>query len=113
MIPNIFTKYANNWRKKKMKYIVEINGDNGDSSYSMVFDTIGDAIEEMGNLWEDLPEYTKYQLKRRNYLSKGEDKPYMVVLGGLTKSAKGIFTHMEVKETRTLKELMGEEEGEE
>ena len=76
-----------------MKYRLETNADNGDSFYSGEFDTIEKATEEMVYQWRLLPYQTKSELRKRGYLSKSGDLPYMAVLRDLSKTTEGIFTY--------------------
>jgi len=90
----------------EMKYRIETNADNGDSFYSEEFDTIEKATEEMVYQWRLLPYHTKSELRRRGYLSKSGDLPYMAVLGGMIETAKGILTYTDCVVALTLAEMI-------
>lgn len=76
-----------------MKYRLETNADNGDSFHSEEFDTMEKATEEMAYQWRLLPYQTKSELRKRGFLSKSGDLPYMAVLRDLSKTTEGIFTY--------------------
>ena len=96
-----------------MKYIIETNAYDGSSYYSQEFDTLEKAIEEMAYEWRLLPNHTKSELRRWNYLTKNGKLPYMIILGGMTTTTCGIFTYTEAAETMTLREMIAAKERDE